>query len=203
MEGVDIDDPNFVENFHEELYYERERDQPFATLKRTQAFVDKQYNFIKLLFKFESSANTPEERHGLSILIKYSRDVLLDDLNIAILSYPDCKGFKDVKKNLDSLFDFEVYSNSTKRKKQSKRRSRRRSRRQSRRISRRRARRQSMRSKRRSCKKLLSDKIAINMREYKAGRYVSRPQALAVSYSQIRKKYPRCSKSFGRSRRRM
>jgi len=44
------------------------------------------------------------------------------------------------------------------------------------------------------CKELLSEKIAKNMREYKEGKYVSRKQSLAVSYSQIKKKYPECSK---------
>jgi hypothetical protein len=44
------------------------------------------------------------------------------------------------------------------------------------------------------CKELLSEKIAQNMREYKEGKYVSRKQSLAVSYSQIKKKYPECSK---------
>lgn len=49
-------------------------------------------------------------------------------------------------------------------------------------------------SKRRmsKCKKYLQKKIKINMHEYKKGRFVSRKQALAVSYSQTRKKYPRC-----------
>lgn len=46
------------------------------------------------------------------------------------------------------------------------------------------------------CKKRLSNKIIINMEEYKSGRYKSRQQALAVSYSQIKKKYPSCNRYF-------
>jgi hypothetical protein len=46
------------------------------------------------------------------------------------------------------------------------------------------------------CKKYLQKKIRINMSEYKNGRYVSRKQALAVSYSQTKKKYPRCRSVF-------
>ena len=42
------------------------------------------------------------------------------------------------------------------------------------------------------CKALLKEKIAYNMREYKSGRWKSRKQALAVSYSQARK-YGNCS----------
>ena len=32
------------------------------------------------------------------------------------------------------------------------------------------------------------------MKEYKLGRFSNRKQAIAVSYSQIRKKYPDCDK---------
>ena len=46
------------------------------------------------------------------------------------------------------------------------------------------------------CKKKLSSKIATNMREYKKGVFVSRAQAIAVSYSQIKKKYPECKRYF-------
>jgi hypothetical protein len=47
-------------------------------------------------------------------------------------------------------------------------------------------------SKRKVCRKKLSEKVAININEYKQGRYVSIPQAIAVSYSQVSKKYPSC-----------
>ena len=46
------------------------------------------------------------------------------------------------------------------------------------------------------CHKLLQDKIKINMKEYEKGRYSSRGQALAVSYSQTKKRHPSCKKSF-------
>jgi hypothetical protein len=52
--------------------------------------------------------------------------------------------------------------------------------------------------KRKSCKARVSDKIRINMKEYKQGVYKSRAQAIAVSYSQILKKYPHCKKSLKR-----
>lgn len=42
------------------------------------------------------------------------------------------------------------------------------------------------------CQRFLRMKIKKNMDEWKRGRYVSQKQALAVSYSQARKKYPKC-----------
>ena len=44
------------------------------------------------------------------------------------------------------------------------------------------------------CKKRLSDKIRINMKEFKLGKFKSRQQALAVSYSQVSKKHPACKR---------
>ena len=49
-------------------------------------------------------------------------------------------------------------------------------------------------------KKFLKDKIRINIDEYKSGRYSSRSQAIAVSYSQVLKKHPKCKKSLRRKR---
>lgn len=49
-------------------------------------------------------------------------------------------------------------------------------------------------SSKKVCRKRLSKKISVNMKEYKSGRWSSRKQALAVSYSQIRKKYPECAR---------
>jgi len=46
--------------------------------------------------------------------------------------------------------------------------------------------------KKSKCRKALSKKIAINMDEFKHGRFVSRAQAIAVSYSQVKKHYPKC-----------
>ena len=48
------------------------------------------------------------------------------------------------------------------------------------------------------CKQRLSKKIAKNMKEMKEGRYKSPAQAIAVSYSQILKEFPRCKKSLKR-----
>ena len=53
-------------------------------------------------------------------------------------------------------------------------------------------------SKKTLCKKRLSQKIAINMDEYKTGRYKSRGQAIAVSYAQVKKMFPRCKKELSR-----
>ena len=50
------------------------------------------------------------------------------------------------------------------------------------------------------CKKYLQDKIRININEYKSGRYSSRAQAIAVSYSQVLKKHPKCKKSLRKKR---
>jgi hypothetical protein len=36
------------------------------------------------------------------------------------------------------------------------------------------------------------------MSEYKAGRFVTPAQAIAVSYSEVRKKYPSCKKMFSK-----
>jgi hypothetical protein len=47
-----------------------------------------------------------------------------------------------------------------------------------------------------SCRTELSRKIAINMAEYKEGRYKSPAQAIAVAYSQVQKKRPACKKSL-------
>lgn len=51
------------------------------------------------------------------------------------------------------------------------------------------------------CKNLLKKKIEINIKEYKKGRYVSRAQAVAVSYSQIKKKHPSCRRSLVRRKK--
>jgi len=50
------------------------------------------------------------------------------------------------------------------------------------------------------CKNYLQDKIRINMREYEDGRWKSRQQAIAVSYSQIAKYYPMCQIYLGKKR---
>lgn len=48
------------------------------------------------------------------------------------------------------------------------------------------------------CRTKLSNKIKINMREYKKGnKKIKSPlQAIAIAYSQIKKKYPKCSRSL-------
>ena len=50
-----------------------------------------------------------------------------------------------------------------------------------------------------TCKQCLQKKIAINMHEYKSGRFSSPAQAIAVSYSQVRKMRPGCKKFFKKS----
>ena len=51
------------------------------------------------------------------------------------------------------------------------------------------------------CQKLLSNKIGINMAEYKQGRYSSPKQAIAVAYSQVRKAHPTCKGPITKSRK--
>jgi hypothetical protein len=51
-----------------------------------------------------------------------------------------------------------------------------------------------MGKKERECKDLLKEKVGINMKEYKEGRYKSRQQAIAVAYSQVKKMKPLCEK---------
>lgn len=42
------------------------------------------------------------------------------------------------------------------------------------------------------CNNYLQKKIKINLLEYKKGKYKSSKQAIAVSYAQTNKKYPKC-----------
>lgn len=55
-------------------------------------------------------------------------------------------------------------------------------------------------SLKKTCRTKLSDKIKINMKEYKKGnkRIISPLQAIAIAYSQIKKKYPKCSRILKR-----
>lgn len=48
------------------------------------------------------------------------------------------------------------------------------------------------------CRTKLSNKIKINIREYKnKNKKIKSPlQAIAIAYSQIKKKYPKCSRSL-------
>ena len=46
------------------------------------------------------------------------------------------------------------------------------------------------------CKRYLQRKVSENLGLFKSGRYISRQQALAVSYKQAEKKYPRCRSVF-------
>ena len=48
------------------------------------------------------------------------------------------------------------------------------------------------------CREYLQKKISKNIKEYKSGRYSSRAQAVAVSYSQVNKKYPSCKRVLSR-----
>ena len=50
------------------------------------------------------------------------------------------------------------------------------------------------------CKEALKEKIRINIREYKEGKYISRQQAIAVAYSTLSRKHPNCKKIFKRLR---
>jgi hypothetical protein len=61
---------------------------------------------------------------------------------------------------------------------------------------RRKSKRRSKRSKR--CKSLLGKKIGINIHE---GIYANKAQAIAVAYSQVRKRYPSCRRILGKKRR--
>ena len=53
----------------------------------------------------------------------------------------------------------------------------------------------------RRCKNLLKKKVEKNLKEYVKGKYSSRSQAIAVSYSQVKKMSPSCSKVFRRKSR--
>ena len=83
---------------------------------------------------------------------------------------------------------------SIKKSRKSKKRSVRKSKKKSMRKSKKKSKSRSPRSKR--CHKLLQEKI--NMKEYEKGKYKSRGQALAVSYSQVKKRHPSCKRSLSR-----
>jgi hypothetical protein len=52
------------------------------------------------------------------------------------------------------------------------------------------------------CSDLLSEKIAINIKEMKRNKkFKNRKQAIAVAYSQVRRRYPSCKSVFTRKRR--
>jgi hypothetical protein len=51
-----------------------------------------------------------------------------------------------------------------------------------------------MPSPKQKCRSRLYKKIAINLKEMKKGVYASPQQAIAVSYSQVREKYPACKR---------
>lgn len=53
------------------------------------------------------------------------------------------------------------------------------------------------------CSDLLSEKIKINMKEYKRGKFVSRAQAIAVAYKQVGDEYPSCKPVFTKRRNKM
>lgn len=48
------------------------------------------------------------------------------------------------------------------------------------------------------CRDYLQTKIKKNMKELKKGRWVSRAQAVAVSYSQVKKSHPECKRSLAK-----
>lgn len=48
------------------------------------------------------------------------------------------------------------------------------------------------------CQGLVSSKIKVNMEELKQGRYASPEQAIAVSISQVKDKFPRCKRFYKR-----
>jgi hypothetical protein len=50
----------------------------------------------------------------------------------------------------------------------------------------------SAKKSKKQCKDLLQKKIRINITEFKKGRWKSPKQAVAVSYSQIRQRFPEC-----------
>lgn len=52
--------------------------------------------------------------------------------------------------------------------------------------------------KKSKCRSYLKKKIGVNMQELKKGRYKSRVQAVAVSYSQVLKKHPSCKRVLKR-----
>ena len=54
--------------------------------------------------------------------------------------------------------------------------------------------------KNKTCAELLKEKIRINLAEYKKGKFVSPLQAIAVSYNELRARYPSCKQVFTKRR---
>jgi len=54
-----------------------------------------------------------------------------------------------------------------------------------------------LKSDEKKCLKEFEKKKKINLEEYKKGKYVNNKQALAVTYSQVLKKNPKCEKYIG------
>tara|TARA_B100001094_G_C17664345_1_gene545685 strand:+ start:114 stop:461 length:348 start_codon:yes stop_codon:yes gene_type:complete len=54
-----------------------------------------------------------------------------------------------------------------------------------------------LKSEEKKCLKDFEKKKKINLEEYKKGKYVSNKQALAVTYSQVLRKNPKCGKYIG------
>lgn len=50
------------------------------------------------------------------------------------------------------------------------------------------------------CSDMIAEKIAINMKEYKRGKFQSRKQAIAVAYAQVKKSYPSCRSTITKKR---
>ena len=50
------------------------------------------------------------------------------------------------------------------------------------------------------CKKYLQAKIGINVNEFHKGRFVSKNQAIAVSYSQVSRKHPACKRFLSKNK---
>lgn len=104
---------------------------------------------------------------------------------------------KNKPSSIKSLFSFGSRKKHTKRRSAPKAR-RSRSRKQSRKQSRKRSRSSILKAKKTRCSNLLKKKISINMKELKKGKFKNRAQAIAVSYSQVKKKYPSCAKMYRR-----
>lgn len=138
----------------------------------------------KIMNEEELNTNIIEIKKKIKILIE-ELEKLLEEVSSVDEEPPTKKQKKDGKKIKNKK-----YMSLNKKMKSRIKRSRRRSR---------------SRSK---CKKYLSKKIGINIAEFYNGFYMSKPQAIAVAYSQVRKSHPHCKRiikqrSKRRSKRRL
>ena len=103
-----------LKSFYSNLEIDREKSQPFLTLETTKAFLEQQKMMINYLIDVINSYITPDIRYYVTKVLKYAVSIFINDINIAILSYPDDMSLQTDKEFAKHILDYETLSNSTK-----------------------------------------------------------------------------------------